>query len=60
MDYMIDVDFVMSKRIQVCNVKDENEARETLERLLRENPYDFASKFDAYVTHEITDITEDE
>ena len=56
--YILDVDFVMSKRIQV-EAENEEQAKATFERLLKEDPYDYARQFDAFVGHKIIDITED-
>lgn len=57
-NFIIDVDFTMSKRIQV-EAESEEQAIENFERLMKENPYNFACRFDAYVSHEITDVTEE-
>ena len=57
-NFILDVDFVMSKRIQV-EAENEEQAKATFERLLKEDPYDYARQFDAFVGHTIIDITED-
>ena len=57
-NFIIDVDFVMSKRIQV-DAENEEQAKVTFERLLREDPYAYARQFDAFVGHKIIDVTED-
>jgi len=56
--YILDVDFVMSKRIQV-EAENEEQAKATFERLLKENPYDYARQFDAFVGHKVIDVNED-
>lgn len=57
-NFILDVDFVMSKRIQV-EAENEEQARAVFERLLKENPYDYARRFDAFVGHKVIDITEE-
>ena len=57
-NFILDVDFVMSKRIRV-EAENEEQARAIFERLLKENPYDYARHFDAFVGHKIIDVTED-
>lgn len=57
-NFIIDVDFVMSKRIQV-EAENEEQAKATFERLLKRNPYDYARQFDAFVGHKIIDVNED-
>ena len=57
-NFILDLDFVMSKRIQV-EAENEEQARVIFERLLKENPYDYARKFDAFVGHKVIDITEE-
>ena len=57
-NFILDVDFVMSKRIQV-EAENEEQARAIFERLLKENPYDYARRFDAFIGHKVIDITEE-
>lgn len=57
-NFILDVDFVMSKRIQV-EAENEEQAKATFERLLKENPYDYARRFDAFVGHKVINIEED-
>lgn len=57
-NFILVVDFVMSKRIQV-EAANEEQARATFERLLKENPYDYARKFDAFVGHKVIGVTEE-
>ena len=57
-NFIIDVDFVMSKRIQV-GAENEEQAKATFERLLKEDPYDYARQFDAFIGHKIIGIEED-
>ena len=56
--FILDVDFVMSKRIQV-EAENEEQAKATFERLLKEDPYDYARKFDAFVGHKVIDVNEE-
>ena len=58
-NFIIDVDFVMSKRIQV-EAESEEQAKATFERLLKEYPYDYARNFDAFVGHKIIDANEED
>lgn len=57
-NFILDVDFTMSKRIQV-EAENEEHAIAIFEHLMKENPYEFAYRFDAYVDHEVTDVEED-
>jgi hypothetical protein len=57
-NFILDVDFVMSKRIQV-EAESEEQAKAIFERLLKEDPYDYARQFDAFVGHKVINITED-
>lgn len=58
-NFILDVDFVMSKRIQV-EAENEEHARAIFERLLKENPYDYARQFDAFVGHKIIHVNEED
>lgn len=57
-NFILDVDFIMSKRIQV-EAENEEQAKATFERLLKEAPYDYARQFDAFVGHKVIDVNED-
>lgn len=57
-NFIADVDFTMSKRIQV-EAESEEQAKSIVERLIRENPYDFAQKFDAFVGAKVIDVNEE-
>lgn len=57
--FEVDIDITMSKRIYI-DAENEDEAREKVEQRMKENPYEQASDFDAYVSHEITDVNETE
>lgn len=58
-NYILDVDFTISKRVQVM-AESEEQARETFERLMKANPYDFSPAPSCeYVGHEIVDVNED-
>lgn len=56
-NFILDVDFVMSKRIQV-EAESEEQAKATFERLLKENPYNYACQFNAFIGHKIIGIEE--
>ena len=56
--YILDVDFVMSKRIQV-EAENEEQAKSIFEREMKKNPYNFAFGFDAIVGHKVIDVNED-
>ena len=56
--YIVDVDFVMTKRIYV-DAENEEHARSIIEGKIRKNPNEYTSKFDAFVGHKIIDVTED-
>ena len=58
-NFILDVDFVMSKRIQV-EAESEEQAKTIFERLLKEDPYDYARNFDAFVGHKIIDVNEED
>lgn len=57
-NFILDVDFVMSKRIRV-EAESEEQAKATFERLLNEAPYYYARRFDAFVGHKVIDVNED-
>ena len=57
-NFIIDVDFVMSKRIEI-EADSEEQAKSIFEREMKKNPYNFAFGFDALVGHKIIDVTED-
>lgn len=58
-NFILDVDFTMSKRIQV-EAENEEQAKEIFWQLVKENPYDYARSFDAYVGHKIIDVNEED
>lgn len=58
-NFILFVDFVMSKRIQV-EAESEDNAIAIFEEMMKKNPYEFTTRFDAYVDHEVTDIDEEE
>ena len=58
-NYILDVDFVMSKRIQV-EAESEEQAKAIFERLLKEDPYDYARQFDAFIGHKVIDVNEED
>lgn len=57
-NFILDVDFVMSKRIQV-EAENEEQAKSIFERIIKRKPYNVARGFDAFVGHKIIDITEE-
>ena len=57
-NFILDVDFVMSKRIQV-EAENEEQAKATFERLLKKDPYDYARQLDAFVGHKVIDVNEE-
>ena len=57
-NFIADVDFTMSKRIQV-EAENEEQAREILQRLIKDDPYEWSRNPDCYVSHEIVDINEE-
>lgn len=57
-NFIIDVDFVMSKRIEI-EADSEEQAKSIFEQKMKKNPYDYARRFDAFVGHKVIDITED-
>lgn len=58
-NFILDVDFVMSKRIQV-EAESEEQAKATFERLLKEDPYNYARQFDAFVGHKVINVNEED
>lgn len=57
-NFIIDVDFVMSKRIEI-EADSEEQAKSIFERKMKKNPYNFAFGFDAIVGHKVIDVNED-
>ena len=57
-NFIVDVDFTMSKRIQV-EAESEEQAKSIIERMIKENPYNFACNFDACVGSKVIDVNED-
>jgi len=58
-NFIIDVDFVMSKRIEI-EADSEEQAKSIFEREMKKNPYNFAFGFDAIVGHKIIDVNEED
>lgn len=56
--FTVDVDITVSKRIYV-DAKNEEEAKAKAEVLMK-YPHYYYTKADAYVSHEITDVYEDD
>lgn len=57
-NFILDVDFVMSKRIEI-EADSEEQAKSIFEQKMKKNPYDCACRFDAFVGHKIIGIEED-
>ena len=57
-NFILDVDFVMSKRIEI-EADSEEQAKSIFEQKMKKNPYDYACQFDAFIGHKIIDVTED-
>ena len=58
-NFILDVDFVMSKRIEI-EADSEEQAKSIFEQKMRKNPYDFACRFDALVGHKVIDVNEED
>ena len=58
-NFILDVDFVMSKRVQV-EADSEEQAKSIFEREIKKNPYNFAYGFDAIVGHKIIYVNEED
>ena len=57
--YILDVDFVMSKRIHV-EADSEEQAMSIFASKMREYPYQNARGFDAYIGYRIIDVNEED
>lgn len=57
--FFIDVDITMSKRIYV-DAENEEDARKIANESVKKEAFYYARHADAYVSHEITDVDEDE
>ncbi len=55
--YAVDVDITMSKRIYV-DAESEEAAKVIVNNWMQDDPYYYAKDADAYVKHEVTDVTE--
>ena len=58
-NFILDVDFVMSKRIEI-EADSEEQAKSIFEREMKKKPYNFAFGFDAIVGHKIIDVNEED
>ena len=56
--FIVDVDFTMSKRIEI-GAESEEQAKSIFESKMRENPYAYACRFDAFVGHKVIDVNEE-
>lgn len=57
-NFIIDVDFVMSKSIDI-EAENEEQAKEIFDAMMGENPYNFAYKFDSFVKYNVIDVIEE-
>ena len=57
--FIVDVDVTMSKRIECVGAKDADDARRMVLDWFKNNPYEMARSFDAYVGCEVTDVNEE-
>lgn len=57
-NYCVDVDITISKRIYV-DAENEEEAKKIVDEKVKKYPHYYYTKADAYVSHEITDVCED-
>ena len=57
-NYAVDIDITMSVRVYV-DAKDNDEARKKADDLVRKDPY-YHAKGGTYVSHDITDVSENE
>ena len=58
-NFILDVDFVMSKRIEI-EADSEEQAKSIFEQKMKKNPYNFAFGFDAIVGHKVIDVNEED
>lgn len=58
-NFIVDVDFTMSKRIQV-EAESEEQAKSIIERMIKEKPYDYACNFDSFVGSKVIDINNED
>lgn len=58
-NFIIDVDFVMSKRIQV-EAENEEQAMSKVREMISNNPYDYTYNFSHYVGYEIVNADEED
>lgn len=58
-NFILDVDFVMSKRIEI-EADSEEQAKSIFEQKMKKNPYDYARQFDAFIGHKVIDVNEED
>ena len=58
-EFTVDVDITVSKRIYV-DAENEEDAKKKVNEMVKNQPYNYYTKADAYVCHEITDCNEDD
>lgn len=56
-EFVLDVDITMSKRVYI-KAENEQDAVAIFERMMYNDPYEVATKFDAYVDYEVTEVNE--
>lgn len=57
-NFIIDVDFIMSKRFEI-EAESEAQAKAIFRQQMSENPYEYALQADNYVGYEVIDVTEE-
>ena len=58
-NFILKVDFVMSKRIEI-EADSEEQAKSIFEQKMKKNPYDYACGFDAFIGHKVIDVNEED
>lgn len=59
MIYAVSIDITMSKIIYQ-EAENEEQAKAIVNESINRNPYEYARQLDAYVSHEITDVSEED
>ena len=57
-NFIVNVDFVMSRTLEI-EAENEQQAIEKINSLISQNPYNYASDFSHYVSHEVIDAEEE-
>ena len=56
-NFVVDVDFTISRSFEV-EAENEQQAKNKVYAMIKENPYDYTHGFTHYVNHEIVDANE--